>query len=512
MQQYFSQVVERNAKNVPNRTAYEFFDQQTTWKEYYEDINRVTNSFIKLGLRKGDKIATVLPQSPAFMNVFMAAATMGLVVVPLDVRYKAEEMIERCRRTEPKLIVSLANEDAIKQEVGKLLQQVHIPHVYSYLGELETKQSLPYEQLFEGSIDPIPSQWHPSLEDPLIVIFTGGTTGIPKGALLTHKNAFSNAERMVTTWDLSGDDRVLINLPTNHVGGTILTIAVQLFAGATGILSVKFNPQEVLKMIEEYKITYMPGVATMYRLIFQNSDVKDYDLTSMKKVLAAGESISPQLAQQILESFPNAFILRTWGMTETSGPFTLSNLDDDFNSSIYTEGVVGKGNEMKIVKPDGTNADPNEVGEILVKGDSVMTSYLDEENNIDAFSNGWFKTGDLGYLDEQGYLHFTGRAKDMYISGGYNVYPAEVETHLNAHPSVNTSCIVEVPDDIWGEVGVAFVVLEEDIDVDVLIDYCKQGLAGYKVPKRMVILPELPRTLVGKIAKHELRKSIESLV
>lgn len=514
MKEYFSQMVEINAELIPNQLAYQFFDQSVPWKQYYDEIIKVTNSFIRLGLKPGDRISTILPQSPAFMNIFMAAANMGLVVVPLDPRLKAAEMANLCIRTNPKLLVSIANEKTIKETAEALLKEVDIPHVYSYLGSLEVENSRPYETLLESSDLLDLEIKHPSLDDPLIIIFTSGSTGVPKGAVLTHRNTFSMAKTTVDTWKISNQDKILLNLPVSHVGGTHDLLAVQIYAGATGVIMPSFHPVEVLKVINKYKVTVMLGVPTMYRLIFQHCNIEDYDVNSLKMVILGGEPSPPELIHRIKSSFPNANVAASWGMTETAGFFTFTDLKDSTLVVSETEGKPGFGNEMKIVTTNGDLAEENEIGEIVVKGDSVIKSYLDEKHNESSFLDGWLKTGDLGFLDKENYLHFVGRLKEMFISGGYNVYPLEIEIYLNAHPSVNASCLIEVADDIWGEVGIAFVVPEEGVNLEAedLFAYCKEGLADYKRPKEIFIRPDLPKTLVGKISKQDIRKNLEVFI
>ncbi len=514
MVKYFSEVVENNAKTRPDHLAYIFMGQETTYKEYNEDINRIANSFLGLGLKPGDKIATLLPQSPAFMNIYMAAATMGLVVVPLDPRFTASEMAALCERTTPNLLISLAYPENIKNNAEDLIRQVHFDHVYSYFGAFDYEGSKPYETLLESSSDPVPENIHPCLDDPLIIIFTSGSTGTPKGAVISHKNTYAISKATVDAWEITCEDRVLVNMPTSHVGGTHDLITVQLYAGATGIITPTFNPEEMLDFIGKYKISFTGGVPTMYRLIFKNCNVGDYDSSSVRTLVVSGEPSPPELIHTMKDNFPNANVVASWGMTETAGFFTFTKPTDTLETVASTEGKPGEGFEMKILKDDESWAKAGEIGELLVKGDSVISSYMDENDNKDAFYKGWLRTGDLGYMDEDNYLHYVGRSKEMYISGGYNVYPLEIESYLNAYPGINTSAIIEIPAEIWGEVGYAFVVPEEGVDLDVeeIKKYCKQGLADYKQPKKIIIRKDIPKTLIGKIAKQEIRKDIKKYI
>jgi fatty-acyl-CoA synthase len=510
MEKYFSEVVEKHAKTKPDHIAYIFMGQETTYGKFNEDVNRVTNSFLSLGLRPGDKIATILPQSPAFLNIYMAAASMGLVLVPLDPRFKSTEMAELCVRTRPRLLVSLAYPENIKEAAQELIKKVDFDFLFSYFGMLDDPKCKPYEELLTGSPQPVPDHVHPDPDAPLVIIFTSGSTGIPKGAVISHKNTWSIVKASVEAWGINSNDSVLVNMPTSHVAGTHDLIAIQLYAGATGIICPKFDPQEVLEFISKYKITYFGGVPTMYRIIMKKGNMTDYDLSSIRIAVVSGEPSPPELIYKISSVFPQAKIVASWGMSETAGFFTFTKPDDPLEIAANTEGAPGIGLQMKIVKIDGTQAQPGEIGEMLVKGDSVISGYMDEESNKDAFVDGWLKTGDLGYLDENNYLHFAGRSKEMYISGGYNVYPLEIESYLNACPGINTSAVIEIPHDIFGETGVAFIVPEEgaDLNLEKVKQYVTEGLADYKRPSKIIIEKDIPKTLIGKINKKELRKNI----
>lgn len=515
MVQYFSQVVEEHARKNPERLAFAMMGQETSYGQYAERINRVANSFLNLGMKPGDKVATILPQSPAFMYIFMAAATIGLTVVPLDPRFTAGEMASLCHRTCPKQLVSLGFPEQIKFNAEKLLGEYSFEHVFSYFGALDGAGVKPFETLLEGSPRPVPEEMHPSPDDPLIIIFTSGSTGTPKGAMITHRNSYAMARATVEAWQFRAEnDLLLSNLPVSHVGGTHDQIAAALYGGISSILTPTFDPTEYLQIIEEQKITVSGGVPTMFRLIFKQCNVKDFDLSSVRLLILSGEPSPPELVYRVKESFPNATLAASYGLTETAGFFTFTRPKDPLEIVAHTEGAPGHGFEMKVLRDDGSWAGPDEIGELLVRGDSTISTYLDPDDNRDAFYQGWFKTGDIGSLDEKGYLHFAGRKKEMYISGGYNVYPLEIETFLNAFPGVNSSCVIEVPDEVWGEVGYAFLVPEEgmEISIDDLKRYCREGLADYKQPKKFIIEKGLPKTLIGKIAKQEVRKNLTKYI
>jgi fatty-acyl-CoA synthase len=248
----------------------------------------------------------------------------------------------------------------------------------------------------------------------------------------------------------------------------------------------------------------------MFRLMFRRCNALDYDTRSVRVVVTAGEPASAELIREIAAAFPGAVVASSWGMTETSGFFTFTSLDDGTEIVAETEGRPDPAFEMKILGPDGQSLATGAVGELTVRGPSVMRSYMDPSDNAGVISDGWLRTGDLGYLDEAGYLHFAGRSKEMYISGGYNVYPLEIESYLNAYPGVNTSAVIAVPHEVWGEAGVAFVVPEDDAVLTAadLENYCREGLASYKRPGKICVAQNLPMSLIGKIAKRQLRESL----
>ncbi len=508
MNRPFPNVIETHAKNQPDQIAYVFFDQPVTYAEFNHEIDRVATALLDMGMKPGDRIATLLPQSPAFSTMFMAAGKIGLVVVPLDPRFKAGEMVALCQRTSPRALVTLAFPEQVKAEVEQLVDLYSFEAVFSYFGNLDYPKAKPYETLLEGQAKPIPKEVQPKGDDPYIIIFTSGTTGRPKGAVISHKNTWAMARATAETWNVTSADKILCNMPTSHVAGTHDLLATQFYAGATGVLLPKFDPQETLDMASKHGITFLGGVPTMFRLIFKNADFSTVDLSSVKLVLTSGEPSSPELVRQISQAFSNAKIVASWGMSETAGFFTFTNLADPLEIVELTEGKPGKGFGMKILDPDGNELPQGQVGEMWVQGDSVINGYMDPEDDKNVFQNGWMGTGDLGKLDERGYLIFMGRIKEMYISGGYNIYPVEIESYLSTYPGVNTSAVLEIPDPVWGESGVAFVIPEPGIELTPkeLLEYCQKGLADYKIPRKIIITQDVPRSLIGKIAKKELRE------
>ena len=507
---YFASLVEKHASEIPDKLAVIDFDgTEKTWKEFSEDVTRVSNSLLALGLKKGDMIATIMHQSIGYHTIFMAAATIGLVVVGLDHKFTINEAADLCKRTLPQLIISQ------NYPVTELLEKVDIKHVYAYQDQIDYPGALPYENLLEGSLDPIAAKLHPSFKDPLLVIFTSGTTGKPKGAVITHENTWYMSKYTAEAWELTTEDRVMCYLPTSHVGGTHDQITIAIYSGAASVCMPVFNPDTLMSMIDKYGVSNIITVPTIFRLLKLKVDFSKYNVSSMRCFVLGGEACSVELMESVKDYFPCALPASSWGMSETAGCFTLTLLSDSLKVNAETEGAARGLNKMKALKDDGNWAEPWENGELCISGPQVIPGYMDEKDNVGNFfeKDGirWMKTGDIGHLDENDYLYFVGRSKEMYISGGYNVYPPEIEAFLSAHPLINAAAVIGVADPIWGETGYAFLVPEEGIEVDqdTIVQFCKDELAGYKRPSRIFINPDLPKTGVGKIEKKTIKDNMD---
>lgn len=510
MDKYFASLVEKHAQETPDRIAIIDADGATkTWKEFSEDVTRVSNSLLALGLKKGDRIATIMYQGIGYHSILMAAATIGLVVVGLDHRFTIQEAAGLCKRTLPKLII------AKDYALDELLGEVDIPHVYTYQYEINHPKALSYEKLLQGSLNPIPEELHPSVKDPLIIIFTSGTTGQPKGGLITHENTWHMSKNSCDSWEFTNDDRVMCYLPVSHVGGVHDQITMAVYSGATSVCMPRFDPNQLMGIIDKYKVSYLGFVPTIFRLLMLKIDFTKYDTTSVRCLVLSGEAVSEGLVNSVNKYFPNAKVASSWGMTETAGFFTLTLLSDSMQVIAATEGAARGNNIMKALKGDETWAGPEEIGELCITGPQVIPGYMDEKDNSGTFfeKDGaiWMKTGDLGRIGKENYMYFSGRTKEMYISGGYNVYPPEIEAFLGNHPLVNAVAVIGVADEVWGEKGYAFVIPEEGVQVDekTLAQYCKDGLANYKRPSRIIINKELPKTPIGKIEKKTIANNIE---
>jgi acyl-CoA synthetase (AMP-forming)/AMP-acid ligase II len=340
------------------------------------------------------------------------------------------------------------------------------------------------------------------------VVFTSGTTGSPKGDVMTHGQTL----RAYLDWcdfaDLRPGDRYLIVNPFFHIFGYKAGCLACLMRGATIVPLAVFDPAVVLELVERERITVLPGAPTLYQSLLEHADRDRRDISSLRVAVTGAADIPVELIRRVREELPFARILTGYGLTE-AGTVTGSRPSDDFEHIATTVGVPWEGFEVRTVDGTGADTPPGEPGEVVVRGATVMREYLDDPEAtataIDA--DGWLHTGDLGTLDDDGYLRIVGRVKDMFIVGGFNAYPAEIENLMLRHPRIEQVAVIGVPDERLGEVGKAFVVLRpgEPIDAAEIIEWARDQRANYKVPRSIEVLDALPLNATGKVVKDELR-------
>jgi len=336
-------------------------------------------------------------------------------------------------------------------------------------------------------------------------MYTSGTTGIPKGALLSHQKTFYNTFNAVLYFDITSKDLMLVNMPLFHSGGLNISAVPILYTGGTAVIQKSFDPQQALSLIEKHRITLAMMVPTMINFMLKQGDIDNYDLSSMKTLMVGGEPIPLSLIKAYQDR--NIPIRQVFGQTETSIQLWLSEED-----AIRKIGSVGKPvfhADVRVVDKSGKDVFPGEVGEIVLNGPTQMLGYWnDPKLTAETIKDGWLHTGDLATVDEEGFVYMVDREKDMYISGGENVYPAEIERVLGENPKILEVAIIGVPDEKWGEVGKALIVLKdgEKMTEDEAIEFLRGKLAKYKIPKYAEFTSEFPKTASGKIKKTELRE------
>ncbi|HEY3541411.1 MAG TPA: long-chain fatty acid--CoA ligase [Gaiellaceae bacterium] len=461
------------ARNTPQRVAIDYGGRLVTYAELAAGADAFAAAFAESGLRRGDRVATLTGNSPEHVMVLFACAQLGLILLPLSWRLTAPELQYQLDDAEPSLFLVEDEYEELAAATGKRHERLTTPST---------------------GVTPVAASATP--DDGLLLIYTSGTTGKPKGALLTHANCFWTNLSFDATTGVHGDDVVLQVLPQFHVGGWNVQALLAWLKGATVVLERQFDAGRVLRLIEEKRVTTMMGVPPIYLLLAQHERFGDADLSSLERAVVGGAP----MPEALLETWAarGTAIVQGYGLTEAA-PNVLCLPPED---AVRKLGFAGKPYPFVDVRL-------SDEGELQVRGPNVFAGYWrNPEATAQAFTaDGWLRTGDVAEADAEGCYRIRGRLKDMYISGGENVYPAEVEAVLHGHPGVQDAAVVGVPDERWGECGVAFVVADGPTEEE-LLAWCGARLAKFKVPQSVRFVGEIPRNSLGKIQKQGLLATV----
>jgi acyl-CoA synthetase (AMP-forming)/AMP-acid ligase II len=495
-------IIRFNARNYPEKEALVCGEERLTYRQLNDRVNSLANALSKLGVRKGDNLAIMLQNCSEYIEIYFALAKLGAVAVPLNFMYKGIGLKFLLENADVKMVFV---EERTKEEVEKARDAlVTIQNQgYIFVGLNTPANYLFYEELATGH-----SSHEPNVavdeDDDLLILYSSGTTGLPKGIVLTHKTRFTYYHWCGLQYGIRFQDVHLINTPLYHNMACFLSIT-QFYTGGKVVIMRKFDPRETLEIIQREKVTGAFMVPTQYNLIMEFPEKERYDVTSLKWLLSAGSPLSTSTKRFILEFF-KCELCDMYGLTET-GPFTNMNYHHDPEKK-RSVGLPFFHMEMRVVDGQGKDVPAGEIGEIVAKGPLLLrTYYKNEKAYNEAMRDGWFYTGDLGKTDEDGYLHLMDRKKDMICSGGVNIYPSDIEVVLNSNSKILESAVIGVPDPKWGEAVKALIVLREreELSKEEVIHYCKSNLSGYQAPKTVDFVPSLPRNLSGKVLKKELR-------
>ncbi|NNU90768.1 long-chain-fatty-acid--CoA ligase [Anoxybacillus sp. CHMUD] len=524
------QFLREAAEQFPQKTAIHFLGKELTYKEIYEQAIKLASYLQQLGLQKGDRVSIMLPNCPQAVISYYAVLFAGGIVVQTNPLYTERELEYQLNDSGAKVIIGL---DLLYPRITKVKAHTKIEHViitsikdylpfpknvlYPFVQKKQTGMivrvkhegdchlftkalSLASGKVKETDVDPI--------EDVALLQYTGGTTGFPKAAMLTHHNLTANT-LMCTKWMYKcerGNESILGVLPFFHVYGMTAVMNLSIMEGYKMILLPKFDVETTLKTIEKQRPTLFPGAPTIYIALLNHPNLKKYDLSSIK-ICISGSAPLPVEVQEQFEAVTGGKIIEGYGLTEAS-PVTHSNFIWDGKRIKGSIGVPWPDTEAMIVSLEtGERVNVNEIGEIVVRGPQVMKGYWNRpEETAATLRDGWLYTGDLGYMNEEGYFFVVDRKKDMIIASGYNVYPREVEEVLYEHPKVQEAVVIGVPDAYRGETVKAFIVLkeEEQCTEEELDQFMRSKLAAYKVPRIYEFRKELPKTAVGKILRRAL--------
>jgi fatty-acyl-CoA synthase len=481
------------ARATPGRIAIDYLGSETTYAELDARSDALAAALLAAGLARGDRVASLTGNSTEHVALFFACAKTGLTLLPLNWRLSAAEVAYQLDDAEPAVLFVEADHDELAG--AALAAASAAPRRFGFGAGVEV------------AAPPVVAV---GADDPLLLVYTSGTTGKPKGALLTHANCFWTNLGFDLATGVQGDDVVLQVLPQFHCGGWNVHALLAWWKGATVVLERSFDAARCLELIERKRVTTMMGVPANYLFMAQDPAFATADLTSLRCAVVGGAPMPEALLRAWQER--GVAIVQGYGLTEAA-PNVLCVPPED---AVRKQGYAGKPYPyVDVALRDATTGaflDGPATGELVVRGPNVFAGYWRNPVATEAaFAGGWLLTGDVAERDADGYYRIAGRLKDMFISGGENVYPAEVEGVLHEHPAVADAAVVGVPDDRWGESGVAFVVLEADraVGVEELGDWCRGRLARYKVPREFRLVDLLPRSGMGKVLKDELAALVE---
>ncbi|MDT3700518.1 MAG: long-chain-fatty-acid--CoA ligase [Thermincola sp.] len=510
-------IVHANARRYPNRTSIIFRDKSYTWKETNERVNSLAHALLDLGLKKEDRVGVISMNTGQYLEVPFATSKAGLICVPLNFRLSPEEYVTQINNCGAKVLI-----------VGtKFVETImgikdRIPNVEHFIGMADaTGENHGIEKDYDVLATSFPTS-EPDVEvdenDIYMLMYTGGTTGLPKGAVYIHRTVFTWLLNCAIIERVTPSDVYMVTPPIFHLG-VQFPYLVYWYLGCTTVVAEEFNPSNLLQMVEKYRITVTMLQGTMLNLIraLPGIDNSDYDISSLRLLEYGAAPISRETLLWAKGHFKCSFHQIAGG---TEAGMSVADLWPDEHVIEGTEKelkrLASAGREapnawVRIVDTEGNEVPPGVVGEIASRSVNTMEQYWNKvEENDQAFRHGWLHMGDMAYRDEDGYIYYVDRSKDMIISGGENIFTLEVERTINAHPAVIESAVIGIPDNVWGESVHALVILKQDYEPkptpEEIILFCKDRLASYKKPKSVEFTDSFPRTAMGKLQKAVLRQ------
>lgn len=504
---------------VLNRMALEFADNQAlitdersfTFVELRDEVRRTAAAIAGSGVNPGDRVAIWSPNTWHWVVACLAIHYAGAVVVPLNTRYTADEASDILARTEAPLLIGMGRflgadrlADLDRRALPALRHVVRVPldEADGTWDEFVAGPKIPLSEV-DGRAEAVQP------DDISDILFTSGTTGRSKGVLCAHRQSLSASAAWAQCGELSSTDRYLCINPFFHNFGYKAGILACLQTGATLVPQLTFDPEQALRIVAEQRITVLPGPPTIYQTLLDHPSRKDFDLSSLRFAVTGAATVPVVLIERMQSELDFDIVLTAYGLTEASGFGTMCRPEDDPITVATTCGRPIAGFELRIAETDGPAAEDGS-GEVLLRGPNVMLGYLDDPAATAAAidADGWLHTGDVGTVDAAGNLRITDRLKDMYICGGFNVYPAEIEQVLTRLDGVADAAVIGVPDERLGEVGRAFVIrhTEADLDEEAVIAHTRKHLANFKIPRSVVFVNQLPRNAGGKVVKPVLRE------
>ncbi len=509
-----------------DKPALHYLDTAMTFAELGGHVDAFAVALAaKFGVGKGDRVMLQLQNMPAFIIAQYAAWKLGAIVVPVNPMFKTDELIKLASDSEPKVLVQLdtlyADLHGPIEELGTTIVTASALDFASEwpadrLGELDRPEpgaGGDFLALLEEYAGRQPEPIEVGLDDTAYLVYTSGTTGPPKGAMNTHRAVLFNSENYRIWCDLSDADVCLAIAPLFHVTGLIAHIGVSIQVAMPMALGYRFDPVVMCRLIERYKATWVMGSITAYISILNEPSARDFDLSSATKLWSGGQAVAASTVEQLQGLF-GAYVHNLYGLTECTSEShavpAARTAPVDPKSGALAVGTPVPGFECRVADETGNDLPVGEVGEIVMRSDSVVPGYWNKpEESAKAIRDGWLYTGDVGFMDENGWFYIVDRIKDMIVASGFKIWPREVEDVLYTHPAVREAAVIGVADEYRGETVAAFVSLRAgaDAEPDEIIAYCKERLAAYKYPRTLQIIEEIPKNANGKIMRRSLRES-----
>ncbi|MGG3467184.1 AMP-binding protein [Neobacillus pocheonensis] len=521
--------LEQHGKQRPNETAYIFYGNKITWVKLLDSVNRFSSYLRKKGVKKGSCVALYLQNCPQYIIAHFAIQKLGGIVVPLNPMFKENELAYYLEEAPIEgIIVGSEGFPLVKKAIEKVrpLNFVVTANYDDFLPD-QTEWKFPEEFIFPKQTFPEADDFYEILQTEMpvdvkvnvnlwndvgLMVFTSGTTGRPKGAMLTYGNALFKAAASSQANGITGDEILLASAPLCHIAGMLMGLNTPIYSGRPCVLFIRFDPLATVEAIEKYRVSYWYSIAPMNWAILQIPGIAERDLSSLKTNLATsfGVQVTKDLSDK-WKTITNGSILyeAAYGLSETH---TCDTFMPRERIKFGSCGIPVYDTEIRILNLETGEVQPTgKQGEIVVKNPGVFKGYLNRSNaTAETLKDGWVHTGDVGYLDEEGYLFFIGRVKEMIKSSGYSIFPEDVEALLNLHPAIRQSAVIGIPDPIKGEVVKAFVVLKdsaaENPTPSDIIKWSKENMAAYKYPRYVVIKEQLPATPSGKVLRKLLKE------
>jgi acyl-CoA synthetase (AMP-forming)/AMP-acid ligase II len=504
------------AERYGDRVAVEDGPTRLTYAELADEARTFAAALVASGIEPGDRVAVWAFNCAEWVVAALGLSRAGAVLIPINTRFKGAEAVDLLLRSRARALVTVTDflgTDylAMLRSTGTALPDLEtvvvthgtVPDGAHSWGAFEDRATDTHRQVVDQRAQQL------GADDPSDILFTSGTTGRPKGVVMTHGRTLSVATDWVTMTGLGPDDRYLMVNPYFHMFGLKAGILACVASGATMLPEAVFDVDHILSRVDAERVTVLPGPPTLYQSILDHPDRAGHQLATLRVAVTGAADIPVELVRRIHDELPFSMVITGYGLTE-AGTAASTSPDDDVETIATTVGRPRPGFEVRIVEGD-REVDTGEPGEMVLRGGSVMTGYLDDpEATEQALSpDGWLRTGDVGTVDEHGYLRIVGRIKDMFIVGGFNAYPAEIEELMLAHPKVRQVAVIGIPDARLGEVGMAFVVpASEEASAPEIVEWCRATMANYKAPRVVELIDELPLNATGKVMKDLLRQRV----